>query len=150
MKIITAQDKIERDTVKLSCGCQIWLKGETAKGYGQLNWRGKVQYAHRFSYKTFIEDPVGWQVLHTCHNKLCVAPRHLYLGTAEDNARDAKLNGDLRKRTGSNIKLSIEEVQAIRRLLEERKVSRKHLAKLFKISEATLSEIASRRTWKDV
>ena len=150
MKNITVEERLNKGSVKLSCGCQIWIEGENGVGYGQLNWKNRILRVHRLSYQTFIGSPDGWQVLHLCHNKLCIAPSHLYLGTAEDNATDASLNGDLRKRCGANIKLTIEEVLEIRKLLEEGAFSRQYLAKFFSISEPTLSEIANRKTWRDI
>ena len=37
-------------------------------------------------------------VCHTCDNKLCVNPEHLYLGTYKDNLTDAYVRGVRKKR----------------------------------------------------
>lgn len=69
-------------------GCWEW-QGSLSRGYGQLTHQGKHQTAHRFSYQQFV-GPVadGMWVLHTCDNRKCVNPLHLYQGDAVDNRAD--------------------------------------------------------------
>lgn len=38
--------------------------------------------------------PEGMQVRHLCHNKLCINPEHLEVGTAKQNAQDRTPNPD--------------------------------------------------------
>ena len=69
--------------------CWEWNASKLNSGYGQFSYLGKRVTAHRFSY-FMVNSPQGapLHVCHTCDNKICVNPDHLWLGTAQDNHRD--------------------------------------------------------------
>ena len=81
--------------------CWNW-KGQLNKnGYGEFKVGNKTLKAHRMSYMFFIgpiPDATSL-VCHRCDNPKCVRPGHLFLGSHEDNMRDAKLKGRLDERT---------------------------------------------------
>jgi hypothetical protein len=72
-----------------SNGCWVWQRCASS-GYGQ--YRGRR--VHRYSYE-LANGPIldGLHVCHACDNKLCVNPSHLWLGTHQDNMRDAVEKG---------------------------------------------------------
>jgi hypothetical protein len=64
-------------------------RGDTC-GYGRFWLDGKMESAHRVSYKLW-RGPIadGLLILHRCDNPPCVNPAHLYEGTNSDNQREA-------------------------------------------------------------
>lgn len=68
------------------------------KPYGRMifmkNGKPNLYSTHRVSYKiNYGIDPKELHVLHTCDNPKCVNPKHLFLGTNEDNVRDKVSKG---------------------------------------------------------
>lgn len=89
-------------------GCHEWTAG-MCKGYGVIGFWDKVQKktipikACRIAWE--IENgpiPIlpGWHggvIRHMCHNRSCVNPNHLKLGTQKENIQDSIEHGSLYK-----------------------------------------------------
>ncbi len=80
--------------------CWNWTGARTGSGpvkHGQVMWREHYrtpQKAHRVAWElTFGPIPVGRQINHHCDNPVCCRPEHLYLGTQDDNMKDASVRG---------------------------------------------------------
>lgn len=80
--------------VRKSSGCWIWTAALTEKGYGVFCINGRTDKAHRIAYRLMRgEIPKGKWVLHRCDVPACVNPKHLFIGTSDDNITDMHLKG---------------------------------------------------------
>lgn len=159
MRTILATDEMRKrlkakHTIS-SKGCWIY-ENEGNRGYGVF-WNGqKTINAHRASYKAFKGDiPKGMCVCHSCDNKRCINPAHLFLGTYLENSQDmvsknrqavgdrhgARIHPETRAHNfgvkNGAVKLSEKDVLAIKRL--DGKLQ--DLADCFGVAISTISRI---------
>lgn len=132
-------------------GCWHWLLGTRRKRnftYGRIKFNGRTHAAHRVSWMLFQGSiPDGMFVCHRCDNPICVNPKHLFIGTNADNIRDSSRKGRLHfgERNGS-AKLTEAKVRRIR-MLSQRGIKGKILARRFMVSEGNVSMIVNRLIW---
>ena len=136
-------------------GCWYW-QAALIKGYGtfRLNPPPTTVYAHRYMYELVKGViPVGLCVLHTCDHPSCVNPKHLWVGTNQENTDDMLAKGRKRAAFGAALpqtKLCIDQVKEIRRLYIPNVMGYKKLAKLFNLSPSTVYAIVKRKIWKQL
>jgi HNH endonuclease len=135
--------------------CWEWQGPINSSGYGRFVIENSHKLAHRVAYEMFVgEIPSGMNVCHVCDNRICVNPHHLWLGTQSENLLDAVSKGRMFQpntngENNGNRKLSSNDVQTIRSLfIGGHKKFR--IADIFNVSASTISDIISRKTWKDI
>lgn len=74
-------------------GCWEWQGYRHLGNYGMSQYHGKRVSVHRLSYRLLKGDPSGMHVCHSCDNKACCNPDHLWLGDAKANGRDLRDKG---------------------------------------------------------
>ena len=159
------------DGIKISENdCWEWQKA-IVNGYGKLRFKNKFFSVHRVSYEMFKgEISKGFFVCHSCDNKKCVNPGHLWLGTHEDNMKDASKKGRMIGTTGQKLsketkrkislnhadfkgekscrsKLKDKDVYAIKELLKT-DMTLKEIGSLYGVSKHAIHNIKTGKRWR--
>jgi len=137
-------------------GCWLWTGGLNADGYPNFPWPEINEWrGNRVSwFLAHGKIPVRIYVLHKCpgtHNRLCVNPKHLYLGNQSDNMNDAIAQGTYVHHKGENHYAALVNEAAVLDIRANYHYGTgKLLAAKYGISVATVRDIAKRRSWKHV
>jgi hypothetical protein len=161
-------------------GCLEYIGSRSTKGYGRIRIEGRYLAAHRVAYEAMVGPiPDGLWVLHRCDNPPCCNPKHLWIGTAEDNNRDRDLKGRHRhgtqprrlRVTGKRgpytwsagtrakwfdanrrhtAKLTAAQVAEMRTRRGSEGLSHEKLAKLFGVSKSQARDICNHKYWKEI
>lgn len=118
-------------------------------GYGQIQVAGKHYNVHRLSYEVHRGPiPKGICVCHTCDNRICWNPNHLWLGTMADNFADMvkKKRHPQGSKHGQAI-LDEPKVEEIRDLYAQG-ASIRGLARQFSVSQRSVQFIVRFETWR--
>lgn len=131
--------------------CWIWKGSLNYYGYGRMRIKEfEGVQAHRYSYELHKgKIKKGLCVCHTCDNRKCVNPEHLWLGTKYQNSMDMVSKGRTKKgKDHKNSKLSEEEVLQIRELKKTK--GYKKIAKMFGVAPSCIQSITNRKTWRHI
>lgn len=166
------KDKVRFEkNFRKSTGCWNWTGAVDSGGYGMFRLERKSVRVHRFMW--IIRNGIpkkGLYVCHSCDNRRCINPKHLWLGTCKENIQDMWRKG--RGRGGISIgikngkytkpectprgeknglaKLTKEDVLAIRKVYKVGYISMSDLAKRFNVDTSNIGYILQRKTWTHV
>jgi len=97
--VLPIEQRLTKRSVATESGCIEW-QGSLRSGYGGLvvgsrsDGTRRAVRAHRAAYECWRGPiPEGMYVCHTCDNRRCITPDHLFLGTAKDNFNDMANKG---------------------------------------------------------
>jgi|SRR5208282_520947 len=132
--------------------CWNWHAGKYDSGYGQFKIRQISYRSPRIVYYLSRgRDPGPLNVLHTCDNRACCNPNHLWHGTLDDNNKDRarKHRSAINKNpnpgeTNGRVKLTTGDVLEIRRS----KKSNAEMAVKKGVSNQLVSRIRLGELWK--
>jgi len=161
-----ARNRLALNTEVQASGCWTWTGAVTGEGYGSLRFNGTGWKAHRLCYLAYRgQIPHGLCVCHTCDNRVCINPDHLWIGTNQENAQDMGRKG----RTGlqrhpeqaklirmkqigeqhPQAKLTNEAVRAIRKQVLAGKRTHE-IANQYGVSQDTISRVGKKESWSHV
>lgn len=142
---------IERFWSQVSAdGCWNWTGRRTWNGYGAFCARLKGQRfhnAHRFSYRLHIGViPDGYEVCHSCDNRICVNPGHLWVGTKHENMADCVAKG--RKDCGTRHHRNKLTEDQVLEAFDNRAVPHVEYARKFGVNASSIERIRNGTNWR--
>jgi hypothetical protein len=147
--------------------CWLWT-GAKCRGYGHIKVDGSSVPAHRVAFELTVGPiPCGLLACHTCDNRACCNPAHIFLGTDADNnwdkVRKNRHNPARGQRHGSRTrpervargegvtiaKLTESDVRVIRQRFANG-AAMAHLAREAGVTPRTVRLLVRRETWRHV
>ena len=132
--------------------CWNWNAELNVNGYGVIRIGKTMILAHRLSFQLFKSNLInGMFVCHSCDNRKCVNPNHLWLGTHQENMNDALEKGRLDNKGENNgrSKFKKEDIINIINLFKTGTTTHE-LAIKFNTTQTYIIHILIGRVWKSI
>ncbi len=144
------EDVWKRINIKNDSECWEWQGSLVNNRYGKMIIDCKYYLTHRVVYElTYGNISDSLLVCHHCDNPKCCNPKHLFLGTQQDNVNDKiKKNRQPKGKSIGSSKLTSDNVLEIRRLYINGSYTFKKLGVLFNVDRKNISSIVYNKTWK--
>lgn len=129
--------------------CWLWTAAVYVDGYGRLYVDGRDVTSSRASFYLHngVMPPSTIDVCHTCDNRACVNPRHLFLGTRKDNMQDAARKGRM-PRGDRSVHSVLTRDQAQRVAFDKRPIE--VIARELGVGRWAINAVRLGRTWPDI
>lgn len=139
-----------------SRGCWECVSHVVPEGkYPIVKRHGKSITLSRYVYEIYHKRKIkkGMNILHTCDNRICINPEHLYEGTRSQNMKDMwerrRHLRPIKTRLGNAV-LTEKDVYEIKYLLSSKMFSQKEISEIYNVGLATIENIARGKSWRHV
>lgn len=140
------------EKIRITPICWEWTSAESDGGYGVFLYQGRNHTASRLAYALFkgsVTD--GFCVCHSCDNRKCVNPAHLFLGTHAENNADKAIKGRATRGTAVwRSRLNDDIVRQIRTWIKDPGQTSQSIAARLGVSNSCIDHVISGRSWRHV
>lgn len=136
--------------------CWEWPFRLDSHGYGCVSvGAGRHGRVHRIVWEAkYFKIPKGLIACHSCDNKKCYNPNHIFIGTFYQNSLDAVRKGRIgfKHRNGEDINTHVLTEKDVRWIRNQPKVrgSGVAISKRFGINPSAISSIRNGLTWRHI